>query len=967
MNGEIRKFLFNNGRPHGGHTHVTLIDPIGKWYIGKTHRSEWWKLYCDSVQDEELLGVAEEPEDRGPLRIDIDFRYDVGSLELRPPARRYTLDHVKGMITRYNEVIRKVIQCDNDSILLCVVLEKPNARYKEKGKSIVADGFHLHYPFCIVTREIQDTILRTLVIEKLKHDDVFQNMDLTNKIENILDADCAKKTWLLYGSVKEAGLVPYKVTHIFNDKLEELTLAQAFERDHGSFYNDNLDDDDDLNLDLDNEKDANVNGMECAIRKTENASLTCSLASVLGISMTEDEKELEPDIEYCLPILLSIRGKTTICKLNDKFVEEFKRKEEIKHLPPAYKIYKKATKEEYKQNLKVAKELLRLISVKTVITSRQDWLDVGYCLFNIGGGSEDALDLWDEFSRKDNNKYVSRESLMKYWDTMRPGKWTIGSLKRWAKMSNPREYDSWANSNVTGLITKSIALGRKFEIAAIVKQLFGDNYVCSDISKKTWYYFDGVRWIRSDDAHTLRIKLSTDLTKVYEKYRKEYITSKRENDEDEDGDDGERKKADPTLKKIKKIIKDLGEPGSKSSIIRECADLLYDPLFEDKLDQNEDLICFTNGIYDLSITRFREGSPFDYVSKCTNIPFIEAYTKDHEHVKQINMIFKMILVNKDLRKYTRRFFATCLKGGNMHKIYFILMGASGDNGKSSLTAMLEEAFGEYFVKLPTSLITKQRTQSSNATPETAQLRGAKIAVTQETDKGEYLNIGVLKEWTGRDSVYVRGLYKTGGKMRVHAKFITHCNKLPRTPGYDKAYWNRAKIILCDSTFVSDPPDTLEECFRQKRFRVDPLLDVKIKECASAFMWILTEEFKQYKKYGMEEPQIIKDTTQAYKNKNDVTSRFIAENLKQDKNSEVSLKQLYPVFKKWFQDVFSSRKIPNEEELEDDLAVAISQPEPGCIWKGYRIDKSVTYSGEAERKLGKSVKEQETKGEDLDLE
>ena len=66
------------------------------------------------------------------------------------------------------------------------------------------------------------------------------------------------------------------------------------------------------------------------------------------------------------------------------------------------------------------------------------------------------------------------------------------------------------------------------------------------------------------------------------------------------------------LKLLKNIIKSFGETGQKNNIMTELAEIYYinnnkDKNFTEKLDINNYLIGFNNGVYDLNNFEFREG------------------------------------------------------------------------------------------------------------------------------------------------------------------------------------------------------------------------------------------------------------------------------------------------------------------------------------------------------------------------
>ena len=59
---------------------------------------------------------------------------------------------------------------------------------------------------------------------------------------------------------------------------------------------------------------------------------------------------------------------------------------------------------------------------------------------------------------------------------------------------------------------------------------------------------------------------------------------------------------------INRLIMDLKKKAYKDKIIAECAAQFYDSEFEEKLDENPNIIGFENGVYDLKKGIFRTGS-----------------------------------------------------------------------------------------------------------------------------------------------------------------------------------------------------------------------------------------------------------------------------------------------------------------------------------------------------------------------
>ena len=70
-----------------------------------------------------------------------------------------------------------------------------------------------------------------------------------------------------------------------------------------------------------------------------------------------------------------------------------------------------------------------------------DWIKVGLALYNITGGHDDGLFLWDKWSQEDKTNYCKEHINLKWTNYMstddNDNLLGIGSLKRWAEQDNP--------------------------------------------------------------------------------------------------------------------------------------------------------------------------------------------------------------------------------------------------------------------------------------------------------------------------------------------------------------------------------------------------------------------------------------------------------------------------------------------------------------------------------------------------
>jgi hypothetical protein len=196
--------------------------------------------------------------------------------------------------------------------------------------------------------------------------------------------------------------------------------------------------------------------------------------------------------------------------------------------------------------------------------------------------------------------------------------------------------------NLTELVNDSLD-GTIYDIAQVVYHLYKDIYKVATLKTKVWYIFDGLKWIQSELGPYY--KLSENVVEIYQNFMNKEMQKKttvseqimmyESNDECTDHEravlKNSLKKIDKTLFKTEKIILKLKNVNSKEAICKECAYLFYDYDFLYKLDTNNNLICFQNGILDLKNNVLRVGCETDNISIIVNANFERPKTKKQKN------------------------------------------------------------------------------------------------------------------------------------------------------------------------------------------------------------------------------------------------------------------------------------------------------------------------------------------------
>ena len=920
----LKNLKFNGLIDHNAYTHVSMGEIKGQFYLSASNDNEFYQYYHQVLNLKIPICLAEKQGDYIPLLGDIDIKTEIDTSQNFKNIRTlYTNEELNGVIKCFQDVIKKNVLNWTAQTLICVILEKKPYTIDNYLKN----GFHLHFPYLFLEKEKVKNILIPKIKEnisgfKLGNGKKLFN-DYTDNPENFVD-DVTSKCWLMYGSSKSEDMKPYKVTEIYNGNLEPISLYDAFT--YENFYS----------------------------RDEEPLIIT------------------EENINSLLPQLLSVSSiKKNI--YNIKTPIDLKVPSKI-YLKQTLKTIESSSSETIKKDLIQAKELLKIIN-----PSRADdynsWWDIGIILFNIGHGCEEALRLWDKWSRK-SDKYTENICLS-MWEEMEKKKKVkclkgMGSLRWYAKQDNLAKYTNLIR-NMHGLfidkdnLLKSIVnvnvMTTDTAIARFLYDIYSDEYIFSDIG---WYHFNGIIWSPVKVLKEFRFKLE-EISKIYKDFKKDIFNllysdnisdsghgSNEDSDEESDSSIqlNKQNRAILTSKKqdINKAINKLENYTSQNGILKMSEILFYNEDFSEMLDENPLLIAFKNGVFDCESLCFRKGLQSDYISKTLNIEYDSTLNSNSEEIIILENFLSKVFPDVSVKDYFIQQTCEIFRGGNRYKIAMFWIG-NGNNGKSVTQRLFETLLGKkYAIKLSTSVLT-ERIQPGQPNPQLTRLRGGvRWGVFDEWGKSEQILSGSLNVLTGGDSLPCRDLFQKGSESHDFTpmfKILCICNELPCLKDAVDATWDRIRVIPFESKFVSKEkcPETLEEQKERKIFLCDTEITQKnrMMVLARALGWYLIQHFIKKETecrngtYHHIIPDKVNEAKLKYQAKCDILAFFMEETYIKTDNSDnkIIFDDMYISFKNWYINSFSGKMITlNKHDFIDMVKTKYSLSENDKCLKGF---------------------------------
>lgn len=847
-------------------SHTSMGAPKGSFMIRKNEMNKFFELYDQAYHAGDDLHIIERHIDYGPIVIDLDFEYlpDINE-------RQHDEEHIMGVVKLYMEEIANMFQIEkDDNRLIAFVFEKP-APYREKEKSTgdsaegsgatsggskykrTKDGIHIMFPHIVSTPEPQ-YIIRENIMKKVG--------SVLDEIPLVVPTN--KEGTKSYSNVVDRSVIQSNGWFLYGStkpKHAKYEITYIVKNDGSVIIKDDLE---------------NISE-EDAVTLFNNMSPT-RFFSIRNKNESDILAIRDENLDAIGKFRSSEQKKASKKKMNDKMDST---------------------------ELQIIKQFVQILGDKRS-NDYSTWIEVGWALHNIGSENQDLLDVWIEFS-KHSPKYVEGEC-EQMWEQMKNEGLGIGSLRYWARLDNPDMYKQIILNDINKMINSSIKTPTTYDIASVLHRMYRYDYKYSQTG--VWYYFDNNMWRQNNDGIMLRNKISTDLCEKYvqiiQDNYKEMLNNLQLTDEDKEDIKARNKE-------ISSIITKLKTTSFKDNIVKECKELFYDIEFLNKLDENWYLVGFNNGVYDLKRGEFREGRPDDYLTLSTRIDKID-FNEEHEQWPELSKFIYTIFPTEEKRDYFMTFLSTCLQGLNAEEKFRVWTG-NGSNGKSKLEELFTSGFGDYTIKFPITLLTGKRSASNQCTPELVKAKGKRIGYFVEPSEGERVNAGLMKEFTGGDKIYARGLNQDPIEFKPQFKLSLLCNDVPHFPPKDTGVWRRVEIVEFTSKFTENPnPENPNE------FPIDNKISEKIQQWKELFMSYLIDVY--YKRYRESEgkslvvPQEVKKFTEEMKMMFDMYSGFIVNVIVETGKQEdiVTLSELYEEFKNWFLEIYNSPKIPTKHEF-----------------------------------------------------
>ena len=433
----------------------------------------------------------------------------------------------------------------------------------------------------------------------------------------------------------------------------------------------------------------------------------------------------------------------------------------------------------------------------------------------------------------------------------------------------------------------------------------------NDSKTGSTYYWDGNLW-RQDQYSFIERLIAANVVRVLRGFKKVYIDNSK--------DDGfSLDEEDETLGLCNKLITKLNDGTNINNILKFLKPLLNDDEFDKIKDINPGLLSCKNGVVDLKTGILRKCVPEDNMTKAIDVAYDpHADCSDFDNFVK-SMTSSIEGPDEDLYNYVRWAVGYGLQGNPIQKMFFILYGEKGYNGKSLFLNTIKNVLGFYAVTMDKSVVVSSpsKTAGSHST-ELCQLENSRFGILSETKEDDIINDAQIKTLTGvTDKLSIREIY---GKQKEFSPqfvpFISSNHKI-KINLKDRAMFERLVLIPFRLSFVESPHES-KPYERKGDIHLPEKLD-KNKE--GILKWIIDCSLYYHENMSIKLPKVILDAKEEYKREMDDYADFISRELEFTGTATdvIELSDVIRAYKNFCIDVnisFDKRK--SEKILTDSL-------------------------------------------------
>jgi putative DNA primase/helicase len=315
------------------------------------------------------------------------------------------------------------------------------------------------------------------------------------------------------------------------------------------------------------------------------------------------------------------------------------------------------------------------------------------------------------------------------------------------------------------------------------------------------FFWNGKVWKEDDFAFVDRL-----LVKTCGRVIKDCVKAHKDNEE------AITQELEEKLDIASGMVSKLNSGGVVKNILNFVRPLMMDQDFLRIKDIHPNFLSCKNGMLDLFTGELRNAIPQDNITKC-----LDTCYNENADCSQFEDFLREITSDESgkqdkVYEYLMWCIGYSMQGNPKKKMFILLYGPHGFNGKSLLMNTISDVMQDYAVSMDKSVVMEgpKKTSGSHST-ELCRMENARLGILSDTHQDAVIDDGQMKQITGlTDKLSVREIF---GKQKeftpVFVPFIS-TNHPVRINLTDKAMYERLVLFPFVLSFVDNPKKSYQK-------------------------------------------------------------------------------------------------------------------------------------------------------------
>ncbi|WHM37469.1 DNA primase family protein [Streptomyces sp. BPTC-684] len=326
-----------------------------------------------------------------------------------------------------------------------------------------------------------------------------------------------------------------------------------------------------------------------------------------------------------------------------------------------------------------------------------------------------------------------------------------------------------------------------------------------------------------------------------------------------------------------KAAKGLGSRARRDAVVDMLSTLPGVLTSGQRWDQNPDLLACANGVVDLRTGTLHPGEPNHMITRSV----ATAYDPAALCPRWMRFLGEVFPGDPELPAYVQRLIGYGITGHTSEQVFAVLYG-EGSNGKSVFLNTLRALFAEHAATVPFDMFTSTGNKRGGADAEL--LRGARLALASETNRGAVLDAAAIKNATGGEEMSVNPKYRDPYSFKPEALILLATNYRPEVREQDHGTWRRVKLLPFERKFSAAERDsTLDETLRG--------------EFPGILAWAVRGAREWYS-HGLGETPSVVQATAEYREDSDPLAGFFPGTFVADPAADTPIADIWEAYKWW---------------------------------------------------------------------